>query len=46
MIRIEELPLNDDECFMKMKLEYAYAILRDLGISEKELKSVYMELID
>ena len=29
-----------------MEIEYAYAILRDLGIEESDLKKVYMELID
>ena len=38
--------LNDDKCFFKMEIDYAYAILRDLGIEESDLKNVYMELID
>ena len=38
--------LNDDKWFFKMEIEYAYAILRDLGINEKDLKKVYMELIN
>ena len=38
--------LNDDKCFFKMEIEYAYSILRDLGINEKDLKQVYMELIN
>lgn len=38
--------LSDDKCFFKMEIEYAYSILRDLGIPEKDLKMVYMELID
>ena len=38
--------LSDDKCFFKMEIEYAYAILRDLGIEESDLKKVYMELID
>ena len=29
-----------------MEIEYAYSILRDLGIPENDLKKVYMELID
>ena len=38
--------LSDDKCFFKIQIEYAYAILRDLGIQENDLKKVYMELID
>ena len=42
---IQEI-LSDDKCFFKMEIEYAYSILRDLGIEEKDLKNVYMKLID
>ncbi len=38
--------LTEEKCFLKMEMEYAYSILRDLGISENNLKEVYMELID
>ncbi len=38
--------LSDDKCFLKMEIEYAYSILRDLGIAETDLKKIYMELID
>lgn len=38
--------LKDDKCFFKMEIEYAYAILRDLGIPEEQLKEYYSELID
>lgn len=38
--------LEDDKCFFKINIEYAYAILRDLGIEENSIKDVYMELID
>lgn len=38
--------LEDDKCFMKMSIEYAYSILRDLKVEEKNLKKVYMSLID
>ncbi len=38
--------LNDDKCFFKMEIKYAYSILRDLGIKEQDLKKVYMELIN
>ena len=42
---IEKL-LKDDECFFRIKIETAYSILKDLGISSSDLDSVYMELID
>lgn len=42
---IEKL-LNDNFIFFKIDIEYAYAILRDLGIKEENLKDIYMELID
>lgn len=38
--------LVEDNCFIKMKLETAYSILRDLGVKEVDLKKVYCELID
>ena len=37
--------LNKADCFLNMSIEYAYAILRDLGVPEEKLKSVYLELI-
>lgn len=37
--------LNKDDCFLNMSIEYAHAILRDLGVPEEKLKSVYLELI-
>ena len=37
--------LIDDACFHNIKIEVAYSILRDLKISEEDLKSVYMQLI-
>ena len=37
--------LNKDDCFLNMNIEYAYAILRDLGVPEEKIKSVYLELI-
>lgn len=37
--------LNKDDCFLNMSIEYAYAILRDLGVPEDKIKSVYLELI-
>ncbi|MCX4249721.1 MAG: hypothetical protein OSJ65_08210 [Bacilli bacterium] len=38
--------MEDDNCFFKMNIEYAYAILRDLGIPEEELEYIYFKLID
>lgn len=38
--------LNEEKCFLKMEIEYAYSILRDLGIQEEDLRKVYLELID
>ena len=38
--------LDDDNCFFKMNIEYAYAILRDIGIPENVLRYIYMKLID
>lgn len=44
--KLIEKILSDDECFFKIEIEYAYAILRDLGIKEDQLKNIYLELID
>lgn len=38
--------LQEDKCFLKMEVEYAYSILRDLGIQEQDLRKVYLELIE
>lgn len=38
--------LADDKCFFKMSIEEAYAVLRDLGIDENNLRSVYIKLLD
>jgi predicted HTH domain antitoxin len=37
--------LKENDCFLKMSIENAYSILRDLKISEENLKKVYMELV-
>ena len=37
--------LGVEDCFLNMDIEYAYSILRDLGIAEEELNGVYAELI-
>lgn len=38
--------LNQDNCFFRMSIEQSYAILRDLHIPEKDLRNVYINLID
>ena len=37
--------LERENCFLKMSIEYAFSILRDLNIKEDYLKTVYLELI-
>lgn len=44
--KLIEKILDDEKCFFKMSIEQAYAILRDLGFKEEDLKDIYMELID
>ena len=43
-ILIKEI-LDQKDCFLNISIEYAYSILRDLGIPETELKNVYSDLI-
>ena len=38
--------LNQKDCFLNMRIEYAYSILRDLQIPENEIKNVYTQLIN
>ena len=38
--------LKDKNCFLKMDIEYAYAILRDLEFKEDELKDAYSQLLN
>ena len=38
--------LNDKQCFFKINIETASALLRELEIPENDLKSIYLELID
>lgn len=38
--------LEIKDCFKTMKIEDAYAILRDLQIPEEKLKQVYIDLIN
>lgn len=37
--------LNEKNCFLKMNIEKAYSVLRDLEIDEKDLKEIYLKLI-
>ncbi|MBR2766920.1 hypothetical protein IKD67_02460 [Candidatus Saccharibacteria bacterium] len=37
--------LKDDNCFLNVDIEHAYAILRDLGINEESVNSYYSTLI-
>ena len=37
--------LEEKDCFLKISIEDAYSILRDLKISEEDLKTVYIKLI-
>ena len=38
--------LEVDNLFLKIDMETAYAILRDLDFEEKELNQIYCQLID
>lgn len=38
--------LEDKNCFVKMDIKSAYAVLRDLKISEEHLKEVYIQLLE
>lgn len=38
--------LNKEKAFLKMNIEYAYGILRDLNIPEENIKSIYFQLLD
>jgi|GEM_PF-910422 len=37
--------LSDPQCFFKISIETAFALLKDLGIDEAERKNVYSVLI-
>ncbi len=41
---IHEL-LKDDDCFKKISIEYAYSVLKDLEVKDKDLENIYCELI-
>lgn len=38
--------LSDPQCFLKINIETAYAILRELSIPEENIKSIYFDLIN
>lgn len=38
--------LNKEKAFLKMNIEYAYGILRDLNIPEENIKNIYFQLLD
>lgn len=38
--------LKEKNCFLKMSIETAYSILKDLGVEENKVREVYLELID
>ncbi len=37
--------LKEKDCFHKLSIEQAYAILRDLHIEEENLEKIYLSLI-
>ena len=43
---IQKLLEEESNCFFKMKIETAYALLKDLNIPESDIKETYLELID
>ena len=38
--------LQEPNCFYKMDVETAYAILKDLKIPQEKIKNIYLELLD
>ncbi len=38
--------LHEKNCFLKINIETAYAILRELNIPEEKSKNIYMNLIN
>ena len=38
--------LNKEKAFLKMNIEYAYGILRDLNGPEENIKNIYFQLLD
>ena len=50
-VKIENLMLiqrilKEPNCFLKIDIETAWAILKDLEIPENKIKNVYLELLD
>lgn len=37
--------LEDDNCFKKMSKEDAYIVLKDIGVSEEKIDSIYLNLV-
>lgn len=44
--KLIEKILSKKNCFLKMSIEDAYSILRDLKIPEDQIQDVYFNLID
>ena len=38
--------LEEENCFLKMSIETAYSILKNLEIKEEEMKNIYLKLVD
>lgn len=38
--------LKEKNCFLKMDIETAYSLLKDLKIPDEEIKDIYFKLID
>lgn len=38
--------LNEKNCFLKMSMSKAYSILKDLGLSDEEITSTYVILLE
>ena len=38
--------LNKEKAFLKMNIEDAYGILRDLNVPEENIKNIYFQLLD
>ena len=36
--------LKDDDCFLKMSIEHAYAVLRELNVKPDIYEQIYLEL--
>lgn len=38
--------LNEKNCFLKMSMSQAYSILKDLGLTNEDITSTYITLLD